>query len=107
MLARLIDEATRLGYDLTLGEAYRPGWVAQEYERRGIGAYPSFHTSRLAIDLNLFIDGKYVTDSGKYLPLGAFWTSIGGTWGGRFGRADGNHFSYKERVDDLAPREET
>ncbi|HAO1973206.1 TPA: M15 family peptidase, partial [Escherichia coli] len=24
---------------------------------------------------------------------GEYWESIGGTWGGRFSRADGNHFS--------------
>ncbi|EIH4172001.1 M15 family metallopeptidase, partial [Escherichia coli] len=48
---------------------------------------------RLAVDFNLFINGKYQADTDAYRPLGEYWESIGGTWGGRFSRADGNHFS--------------
>ncbi|HGV6771546.1 TPA: M15 family metallopeptidase, partial [Escherichia coli] len=53
----------------------------------------SLHTLRLAVDFNLFINGEYQTDTDAYRPLGEYWESIGGTWGGRFSRADGNHFS--------------
>ncbi|EOT8011848.1 TPA: M15 family metallopeptidase, partial [Escherichia coli] len=53
----------------------------------------SLHTLRLAVDFNLFINGKYQADTDAYRPLGEYWESIGGTWGGRFSRADGNHFS--------------
>ncbi|RAP72898.1 D-alanyl-D-alanine carboxypeptidase family protein [Candidatus Erwinia dacicola] len=46
------------------------------------------------MDFNLFINGQYQTDSAAYLPLGEYWESLGGTWGGRFkSRPDGNHFS--------------
>jgi hypothetical protein len=83
MLPRLIDFAHSHGYELTLGEAYRPPEIA----RKG----GSLHTSRLAVDLNLFKDGKYLTSTESHRKLGEFWESIGGTWGGRFN--DGNHYS--------------
>lgn len=48
----------------------------------------------LAVDFNLFVNGQYKTDTADYLPLGEYWESLGGTWGGRFkSRPDGNHFS--------------
>ena len=46
---------------------------------------------RLAIDLNLFRDGKYLTLTSDHAPLGAYWQRLGGTWGGDFN--DGNHYS--------------
>ncbi|EJY8354924.1 M15 family metallopeptidase, partial [Cronobacter sakazakii] len=42
----------------------------------------------------LFINGKYATRTEDYLPLGEYWESLGGSWGGRFKtNPDGNHFS--------------
>lgn len=94
MVALLIQQAKSLGYEVTLGEAYRPPEVAQIYARDGRGIANSLHTSRLAIDLNLFLDGKYLTQTEDYLPLGEWWETQGGAWGGRFQtRPDGNHFS--------------
>ena len=58
---------------------------------RNSGIRNSLHSKRLAIDLMLFKNGVYLTNSEDYRPLGEFWESIGGTWGGRF--HDGNHFS--------------
>jgi len=52
-------------------------------------------TKRLAIDLNLFKDGEYLTDTEDHRFLGEFWESLGGTWGGRWD--DGNHYSWGER----------
>ena len=43
----------------------------------------SKHADRLAIDLNLFIDGKMATPD-QYRPLGEKWEQLGGRWGGRF-----------------------
>jgi hypothetical protein len=51
----------------------------------------SLHKDRLAIDLNLFKNQDYLKSTEDYLPLGEYWESIGGAWGGRFN--DGNHFS--------------
>jgi len=81
MLARLIDFADGHGYELTGGDLYATsGHMAQ-----------SNHYIRLAIDLNLFKDGKYLTSTEAHRPLGEYWESIGGAWGGRF--QDGNHYS--------------
>ena len=77
-LLRFIDSLP--GYTVTLGDAYRKG------DRK-------LHGKRLAIDLNLFIEGEYKTDSESHLPLGLFWESLGGSWGGRFENRDGNHYS--------------
>ena len=49
------------------------------------------HRSRLAIDLNLFRDGKYLTSSEDHRVLGEWWESVGGMWGGS---EDGNHYSW-------------
>ena len=80
MVAILIHWAEEHGYRLTFGEAY--------------GTTNSLHTQRLAVDFNLYVNGQYKTDTADYLPLGEYWESLGGTWGGRFkSRPAGNHFS--------------
>lgn len=83
-LGLLYIYAYQLGFELTLGDAW-----AKTGHRKG-----SFHYKRLAQDLNLFIDGTYQRSTEAHLPLGKFWESIGGTWGGRWG--DGNHYSWGE-----------
>jgi len=86
MLSLLINYATLQGYEITFGDAY-----AKSGHIDG-----SFHYKRLAIDLNLFKNGEYLTETQDYKPLGLFWESIGGTWGGRFEKPDGNHYSLGE-----------
>lgn len=93
MVGRLIAWADSQGYGLTFGDGYRSPEQAQLNAKSGKGIANSLHTQRLAVDFNLFIDGQYRTDSAAYKPLGEFWESIGGTWGGRFSKPDGNHFS--------------
>ncbi|WP_413480981.1 M15 family metallopeptidase [Serratia proteamaculans] len=94
LIAQLILWADEKGYRLTFGEAYRTPEQAALNAKKGSGISNSLHTKRLAVDLNLFINGQYQTNSAAYLPLGEFWESIGGSWGGRFrDRPDGNHFS--------------
>jgi hypothetical protein len=61
---------------------------------RVVSTTGSFHYMRLAIDLNLFWKGTYLTETADYEVLGEYWESLGGTWGGRFD--DGNHFSWGE-----------
>ena len=53
----------------------------------------SLHFIGLAKDLNLFINGKYIASTEAHRPMGEFWESLGGTWGGRFNNSDGNHYS--------------
>jgi hypothetical protein len=92
MVARLITFAYAQGYEVTLGDAYRdPRLHGAHGVKQGYGAAKSCHKLRLAIDLNLFRDGKYLTASEDYRVLGEFWETLGGAWGGRF--SDGNHFS--------------
>ncbi|MBE9571681.1 MAG: M15 family peptidase [Proteobacteria bacterium] len=87
----LILFAYELGYEITLGDAWAKVGHCDD----------SCHYIRLAIDLNLFKDGEYLTKTENHLPLGLFWESIGGSWGGRFGESspgagdgwDGNHYS--------------
>ncbi|SFC49822.1 M15 family metallopeptidase [Pragia fontium] len=93
LIAQLILWSVDHGYRVTFGEAYRTPEQAALNAKNGRGIAKSLHTQRLAVDLNLFINGEYQTDSAAYLPLGEYWESIGGSWGGRFSRPDGNHFS--------------
>lgn len=95
-VARLIEEATYRGYDLTFGETYRSPEEAARLAALGKGIVTSLHTKRLAIDLNLFKDGVYLTDMEAYRPLGEWWEKQSDSdctcaWGGRFN--DGNHFA--------------
>ena len=82
----LINYATSIGYNLTFGDAFATSGHCKN----------SFHYKRLAVDFNLFIDGKYMVETNSYLPLGLFWESINGSWGGRFKNPDGCHFSLGE-----------
>lgn len=92
-LPRLLDQAHTMGYEVTLGDAYRdPRVFGQLGERKGYGARWSAHKQRLAIDLNLFRDGKYLSGTKDHRPLGEWWESQGGIWGGRFN--DGNHYQW-------------
>ena len=95
-VGQLINWSYEHGYELTLGDAYRSPQQAAANVVSGSGIANSLHTQRLAIDLNLFINGVYQTDSKAYKPLGDYWKSLdaGCCWGGDFTtRADGNHFS--------------
>ncbi|WP_278399787.1 M15 family metallopeptidase [Hafnia paralvei] len=94
LIAQLIMWANDKGYRLTFGEAYRTPEQAKLNAKSGAGIANSLHTQRLAVDFNLFVNGEYKTKTEDYLPLGEYWESLGGAWGGRFkSRPDGNHFS--------------
>lgn len=95
MVAELIIAAYALGYEVSFGDAYRDPRVHGEMgEKMGYGHVNSFHKKRLAIDLNLFRDGKYLPHTEDHRVLGEIWENMGGTWGGRFN--DGNHYSLGE-----------
>jgi hypothetical protein len=94
-VARLIDFAYSQGFELTAGELYRTPEQAALNAKSGAGIAHSLHTQRLAVDLQLFKDGIYLTDTAAYTPLGVFWEGLDpdACWGGRFSKPDGNHFS--------------
>lgn len=96
LVAKLIDYAYSQGYELTAGELYRSPEQAALNAQHHTGIANSLHTLRLAIDLQLFKDGVYLTDSEAYRPMGEFWKTLdpAASWGGDFKtRVDGNHFS--------------
>lgn len=93
LVAQLIQFAYSNGYEFTFGEAQRSKAQADANAASGAGISNSLHLQRLAIDLNLFKNGIYLTETEDYRPLGEYWESLGGSWGGRFSKPDGNHFS--------------
>jgi len=104
LVAALILRADVLGYEVTLGEAWRSPEEAARNAAAGTGIVNSLHTSRLAIDLNLFRDGHYLSSTEAHRPLGEWWEAQSTDaytccWGGRFkdsyGRPkpDGCHYS--------------
>lgn len=93
-LPRLIDKAHELGFELRGGDLFRdPRVHGHVGEKKGYGYYRSCHKLKLAIDLNLFRDGKWLEDTEDHRELGEWWESQHElfTWGGHWG--DGNHYS--------------
>ena len=86
-IGKLILFAYQNGYELTFGDTY-PG----KFKHSDIGLHPK----GLAIDLNLFKGGRYMTSTESHRTLGEYYESLDPlcTWGGRWG--DGNHYSYSE-----------
>ena len=97
LVARLIIFANENGYELTFGEAKRPQEMADIYAKKGVGKKDSLHIKQLAIDLNLFKNGKYLSSTESHKELGEWWERQHDNcrWGGRFN--DGNHYEFTER----------
>lgn len=91
MLSELLVKAVELKLPVKIGRALCCANCSGE---------KSLHRSSLAIDLPMvWPDGRYGSWE-DYKPLGEFWESIGGAWGGRFDlngdgipKDDANHFS--------------
>jgi len=84
----LINKAHEMGFEVVIGDVHRS---VEEATRLG---FPnSNHTRCLAIDLNLFLDGKYLTKTDDHYDLGMWWEQLHPLcqWGGHFN--DGNHYS--------------
>lgn len=96
LVGKLIDRIYEQGYEVSLDWCYRPPEVAAYYASTGVGVRSSLHTSRLAIDLNLFKDGAYLSASEDHRAFGEWWCTQHELcrWGGNFTtRKDGNHYS--------------
>jgi hypothetical protein len=94
LLPALLNKAHELGFEVTLGDAFRdPRLFGLVGEARGYGAQSSCHKMRLAIDLNLFRGNDYLTTTADHQQLGEFWERQHELcrWGGRFN--DANHYS--------------
>ena len=90
----LIAFAYTHGYELTFGDAFRDPRVHGGFGvKQSYSHINSTHKIRLAVDFNLFKDGKFLTKTEDHTPLGEYWESLhpDNRWGGRFN--DGNHYS--------------
>ena len=119
-ISKLISFAIAQGYQLTFGEAYRPqsqiflNYYGYDLTQTGVPDEPirlikrnptsktlfSRHGDRLAVDFNLFKDGKLLTTVADYKVLGDFWTDLdlSNVWGGDWNR---NHNSLDESFSDF------
>jgi hypothetical protein len=95
LVADLIWHINSLGYECAINEAYRDPRVAAMNAKTGAGIKNSLHSVGLAVDLNLYIKGKYQTSSEAHRPIGDWWKQRHPLcrWGGDFRRKDGNHYS--------------
>jgi hypothetical protein len=96
-IAKLVVFCDVQGYKLTGGELWRTVEQQRSYVDKKLSrTMDSKHLKRLAIDLNLFIDGNYRIDKAAFEPLAKFWASLsernvsGYDWGW-----DYNHFERK------------
>ena len=97
-VGHLLNYAHAKGYGLTFGDAFRDPRPFGEFgEAKSYAHRNSVHKLRLAVDLNLFVEGAYITDGMHvaYQDLGAFWKTLddAARWGGDF--RDANHFSFE------------
>lgn len=91
---RLIDKAHELGFEIRGGDLFRdPRVFGVLGDKKGYGNAYSCHKAKLAIDLNLFKDGAYISSTEGHRELGEWWEQQHELccWGGRFN--DGNHYS--------------
>ena len=96
LVGQLIGQAYEMGYEVSLGDAYRdPRVHGHMGDKRSYSHASSAHKVRLAIDLNLFKDGRFLTETDDHRPLGEWWEQQHelARWGGRF--RDGNHYSFE------------
>ena len=106
-VASLIDYAEREGYKMTAGHLFRTS--AQQYlyffgytlteklklikTKKRSKTKSGYHQKRLAIDFNVFINGKLTYTVNDIKPLGEYWKSLNplNVWGGDWGW-DSGHF---------------
>lgn len=94
----LIQFGESLGYKFTWGDAYRDERVHGKWGvKKSYSLSKSTHKIRLAVDINLWIDGEWITDGTReeWSILGKYWKSLHplARWGGDFD--DANHFSFE------------
>jgi hypothetical protein len=73
----IIQSKETFGIDISMGEAWRTIEQQQIYFKSGKSkTLNSRHLKRLAIDLNIFKDGKWLTDKEDYKPLALIWKNL-------------------------------
>jgi len=94
LLPRLLDKAHEMGYEVRGGDLFRDERLHGTFGKKlGYGAAKSCHKLKLAIDINLFRDGRFLSATEYHATLGEWWEQQHDLcrWGGRFN--DGNHYS--------------
>jgi hypothetical protein len=94
---RLIDRIYDMGYECSIGDVFRDARVHGKFgEKVGYSAAESVHKLKLAVDLNLFKDGKYLSSTEAHRSFGEYWVGLdpeNHVWGGDWD--DGNHYSFR------------
>ncbi|MDX1728138.1 MAG: M15 family metallopeptidase [Pseudoalteromonas tetraodonis] len=87
-VAKLIQFAEENGLKLTAGELYRTEYQHKHNLKIGLSNVSrSLHQDRLAIDINLFVDGQPQWNMcDEWVMLGEYWESLSflNVWGGRW-----------------------
>lgn len=84
-VSRLIIWANTKDWVVTGGELFRTPEQQRLHVQAGRSkTMNSLHGQRLAIDLNIFVDGKLCYDRKVLAPMGAFWEGLhpNNSWGG-------------------------
>ena len=107
--ALLITQAIKLGFGVRLGEVLRTQEQQKIYCDTGLSkTMNSQHCKKLAIDLNLIVNGRMAT-AAEVRPLGKWWEALdehnrwGGSWrgaveAGHSAFIDAPHFERQEQI---------
>ncbi len=85
-LGKLLVHIYSQGYQVRMGDVWAKKRNPLEHKAN------SQHYLKLAADLNLFKDGRFLMASFDHAEFGAFWETLSPLcrWGGRYN--DGNHY---------------
>ena len=88
LMVKLLSHMHEQGYETRLGHTYR-------CEQCPVGRRRSCHKLKLAIDIHLFFNERYLTKTQDHQAFGEYWEALHPlcSWGGRFN--DGNHYSLR------------
>lgn len=96
-VSKLLQHVEAQGLTCSIGEIFRTREQAEIYVKQGKGILDSQHCKKLAVDLFLFSNGKFLQDKKDYYALGEYWKTLhtDNRWGGDFPRVDSVHFEMK------------
>lgn len=98
IFTKLIPFIYSKGYRIRPGDYFRDPRVHGDYGvKQGYASAGSLHKLKLAFDLNLTLDGKYLTRTKDHQEFGEYWLTLHEScrWGGSNGNHDGNHYSFE------------
>jgi len=81
-------------YNCAISYVVRSEQEQQRLYNINVGSKISQHTKGLAIDILIYNNGVYLTDTKYYEKAGIYWKNLDNNniWGGDFKHQDGNHF---------------